>query len=524
MRPHSVEEACACLSADTDAAIIAGGQTLVPMMAMRLARPTRLVDIARIPSCTAFATTARLIAIGAATRQVDRGERRPDRPKGAAARCGAAVGRACRDAQPRHRRRLGRQRRSGRRDPARAGDAEGQRRAARRPAETRAVAADDFFLGPMMTAIPAGACITEIRFPVWQDGRIGVGFQEVSARRSDFALRRGRRAGRAGCSRPLHRVRARHRRRDGRAAAARRRCAARLIGSRLSDAEIREAARAAAAVDWRSCPSPHASDDYRRRAAAVLGARALAHARDDALAARAAANEGRAPRQRRSTAASRSSRARRWSTACATISASTGVHTGCEHGICGACTVLIDGEPARACLMFAVQADGYAITTVEALAPAPGELERDPGRVLRNARHAVRLLHLRHDPGRARAARAQPEPTRADIVEAISGNICRCTGYGQIVEAIELAAQPPRRVEPSPGARAMKRRPFKFVSTNRRVREDRRFVVGRGQLCRRHQARRHAACRDRRLRRIRRRASSRSTRAPRWRCPACTTC
>ena len=52
----------------------------------------------------------------------------------------------------------------------------------------------------------------------------------------------------------------------------------------------------------------------------------------------------------------------------------TGVHTGCEHGICGACTVLIDGEPARACLMFAVQADGYAITTVEALAPAPGEL------------------------------------------------------------------------------------------------------------------------------------------------------
>ena len=52
----------------------------------------------------------------------------------------------------------------------------------------------------------------------------------------------------------------------------------------------------------------------------------------------------------------------------------TGTHTGCEHGVCGACTVLIDGEPSRACLMFAVQAEGYAITTIEAVAPAPGEL------------------------------------------------------------------------------------------------------------------------------------------------------
>jgi len=117
-----------------------------------------------------------------------------------------------------------------------------------------------------------------------------------------------------------------------------------------------------------------------------------------------------------------------------------GVHTGCEHGICGACTVLIGGEPARACLMFAVQADGYAITTVESLAPAPGELG-----VIHDAfceTHDMQcgsctsgMILVAHA-----LLKSNPEPSRADIVEAISGNICRCTGYGQIVESIELAA------------------------------------------------------------------------------------
>ena len=119
----------------------------------------------------------------------------------------------------------------------------------------------------------------------------------------------------------------------------------------------------------------------------------------------------------------------------------TGVHTGCEHGICGACTVLIDGEPARACLMFAVQADGYAITTVESLAPAPGELG-----VIQDAfceTHGMQCGYC--TPAMILAAHAllakNPQPTRAEIVEAISGNICRCTGYAQIVEAIALAAE-----------------------------------------------------------------------------------
>jgi aerobic carbon-monoxide dehydrogenase small subunit len=117
-----------------------------------------------------------------------------------------------------------------------------------------------------------------------------------------------------------------------------------------------------------------------------------------------------------------------------------GTHAGCEHGVCGACTVLIDGEPVRSCLMFAVQADGYEITTIEGLAPAPGELG-----VLQDAFCETHGLQCGYcTPGMILAAHALLQntltPTRDDIVEAISGNICRCTGYGQIIEAVEFAA------------------------------------------------------------------------------------
>jgi carbon-monoxide dehydrogenase small subunit len=118
-----------------------------------------------------------------------------------------------------------------------------------------------------------------------------------------------------------------------------------------------------------------------------------------------------------------------------------GAHAGCEHGVCGACTVLVDGVAMRSCLMFAVQADGYQITTIEGISPGPGELSPiqdafcethgmqcgycTPAMIL--AGHALLLKNL--------------SPTREEIVDAISGNICRCTGYAQIVEAIALAAE-----------------------------------------------------------------------------------
>jgi carbon-monoxide dehydrogenase small subunit len=108
--------------------------------------------------------------------------------------------------------------------------------------------------------------------------------------------------------------------------------------------------------------------------------------------------------------------------------------------VCGACTVLLDGAPVRSCLMFSVQADGYEITTIEGLSPAPGELS-----VIQDAFCETHGLQCGYcTPGMILAAHAllqqNDTPTREDIVEAISGNICRCTGYGQIIEAVRFAA------------------------------------------------------------------------------------
>jgi len=119
----------------------------------------------------------------------------------------------------------------------------------------------------------------------------------------------------------------------------------------------------------------------------------------------------------------------------------TGAHAGCEHGVCGACTVLIDGVAVRSCLVFAVQADGYAITTIEGLSPGPGELS--PLQDAFCETHGMQCGYC--TPAMILAAHAllerNPQPTRDEIVEAISGNLCRCTGYAQIVEAIALAAE-----------------------------------------------------------------------------------
>jgi carbon-monoxide dehydrogenase small subunit len=128
----------------------------------------------------------------------------------------------------------------------------------------------------------------------------------------------------------------------------------------------------------------------------------------------------------------------------------TGTHVGCEHGVCGACSVLLDGEPVRSCLMFAVQADRRQVTTVEGLPPGPGELS-----VLQDAfceTHALQCGYC--TPGMLIAAHALLNqtlaPSREAIVEAIGGNLCRCTGYQQIVEAIELAAERLRALNAPP--------------------------------------------------------------------------
>jgi len=119
----------------------------------------------------------------------------------------------------------------------------------------------------------------------------------------------------------------------------------------------------------------------------------------------------------------------------------TGTHIGCEHGVCGACSVLLDGVPIRSCLMLAVQADRRAVTTVEGLTQEDGT----PG-LLQDAFRDAHAMQCGYCiPGMLIASEAllceNTDPTLDDIREAIGGNICRCTGYVQIIEAIQLAAE-----------------------------------------------------------------------------------
>jgi carbon-monoxide dehydrogenase small subunit len=117
----------------------------------------------------------------------------------------------------------------------------------------------------------------------------------------------------------------------------------------------------------------------------------------------------------------------------------TGTHLGCEHGVCGACTILLDGSSVRSCLLFAVQADGAEITTVEGL--ANGE-ELHPIQEAFWAEHALQCGFC--TPGFLMTAveflRENPRPSEEEVREAISGNLCRCTGYVNIVKAIRTAA------------------------------------------------------------------------------------
>ncbi len=127
----------------------------------------------------------------------------------------------------------------------------------------------------------------------------------------------------------------------------------------------------------------------------------------------------------------------------------TGTHLGCEHGVCGACTVLVDGAAVRSCLVFAVQADGAEVTTIEGLGSPDGDLS--------TVQAAFRDCHGLQcgfcTPGFVVSATAflrdHPNPTDEQIREALSGNLCRCTGYQGIVEAVCRAAGTRHGGEPS---------------------------------------------------------------------------
>jgi CO/xanthine dehydrogenase FAD-binding subunit len=279
VRPNSLAEACALLAEDEDARVIAGGQTLVPMLAMRLARPARLIDILRLPELSGIRKEEGAIVVGATTRQAS-AERDPmiraSVPMLARVlpwvghpptRNRGTVGGSIANADP---------------------SAEiplvavtlGAEIMLATPDGPSAMLADDFFIGPMLTTINPGECVSAIRFPVWSHKRVGVGFFEISARRSDFAFvaaaaqvaldEDGRcievALGVGGVGdRPL------------------RLDMSPLLGGKLDDASVNEAVNAAS-VDLEAMSDLHASAAYRRRVAVALCGRALAQARANATA------------------------------------------------------------------------------------------------------------------------------------------------------------------------------------------------------------------------------------------------
>jgi CO/xanthine dehydrogenase FAD-binding subunit len=279
VRPDSLAEACELLAGDEDARLIAGGQTLVPMLAMRLARPARLIDILRLPELAGIRREKDAVVVGATTRQAH-AERDavikasvpmlarvlpwvghpPTRNRG-------TIGGSIANADP---------------------SAEIPLVAVTLGAEIVmatvdspvSVPADDFFLGPMLTSIGHGDCVSAIRFPVWPHQRIGVGFLEVNARKSDFAFvaaaaqvaldEDGRcldavlGVGGVG-DRPL------------------RLDVSPLVGTRLDAASVSDAVNAALR-ELETASDLHASAAYRRRVAVTLCIRALEQARTEASA------------------------------------------------------------------------------------------------------------------------------------------------------------------------------------------------------------------------------------------------
>lgn len=279
VRPASLAEACDILAADEDARIVAGGQTLIPMLAMRLARPTRLVDILRLKELSGIRTEGDVLVIGAVTRQVEveRSEiarsklpllmkalpwvgHPPTRNRG-------TVGGSIANADP------------SAEIPLIAVTLGAEIEIANSSDRTR-MPADDFFIGPMLTSVMPGDCVCAVHFPLWTHRRTGTGFHEVSARQSDFAFVAA--AAQValdddGCcidaALGLGGVGDRALRID----------VSPLVGEAITPALITDLVRAATA-DLETSSDLHASASYRRRVAATLGIRAIEDAVADARA------------------------------------------------------------------------------------------------------------------------------------------------------------------------------------------------------------------------------------------------
>ena len=467
--PDALEGALEILSRHgSDAKLLAGGQSLIPAMNFRLTAPSILVDLNWIiPLAGIEPASDGGICVGALTRQAQAGdhplvrERTPllhetipyiAHPQ---IRNRGTIGGSLAHADP------------AAELPVIALALNARFKAVNAHKE-RWIEAPDFFQFMFTTALEPDEILTEIEFPPMPEGA-GWAFVEFSRRLGDYAL-----AGVAAivttgengvCSsaklvylnlgdNPIDSTQA----------------AVTLVGQTPSEAVFAAAAEAAQ-PDLDPIGSVHASPDYQRHLAKVLTKRALRKAFERARARRSEEETKRRGESVNNPLSSHRSPDTKHQTPISntqyptsiTINGVlyqktveprlllsdflrheiglTGTHVGCEHGVCGACTVLVDGRPIRSCLTFAVQAHGHEISTVEGLAPNPHELH--PLQQGFWEKHGLQCGFC--TPGILMTLvpflEENPDPTEDQIRHALSGNLCRCTGYQHIVEAVQVAAE-----------------------------------------------------------------------------------
>ena len=460
LAPDSLDQALDALrqSRDLDAKLLAGGQSLIPLMNFRLATPGLLIDLNHVGGLDHIDDDMGGIRIGAMTRH-DTLERDPRIARTVpllhdaiswvghpAIRARGTLGGSLAHADP------------AAELPAVAVGLDARLTVAGHDGRRRVLAADDFFVDYLTTALEPDEILLDVWFPGLEPG-CGCAWLEFAQRHGDFAL--------AGVAVWL-------RIDDGSVAQAR--IVAAGVGPRpvrVVEAEAAlvgqpatESAFVAAEAVRKALDPPadlHASADYRRQLAAVLTERAVPLAAERAVhrpehaavvreghrlsrmspPVRAAADDAMEitvhvnghPHQRAVEPRLLLSDFLRHDLGL------TGTHVGCEHGVCGACTILLNDQPARACLTLAVQANGAQVTTVEGLADADGPLH--PLQQAFWDSHGLQCGFC--TPGFLMSTRAllsrTPHPTDDDLRAALSGNLCRCTGYQNILKAVRLAAE-----------------------------------------------------------------------------------
>jgi aerobic-type carbon monoxide dehydrogenase small subunit (CoxS/CutS family)/CO/xanthine dehydrogenase FAD-binding subunit/carbon monoxide dehydrogenase subunit G len=471
VRPGSLDDVLAELSG-ADAKVLAGGQSLVPVLAMRLGRPATLVDITAARGLPGIEVEDGALRVGAAVTQ-----RAVERA--GLARAVPLLGMALPFVGHRELRSRGTVCGSlAHADPAAELPAVACCLDAvlelAGPGGRRTVPAGEFFAGAMTTVLAADEVLVAVRFPVAASGE-GYGFGEIARRHGDFAL--------AGVSTRVRRAD------DGGV------LAARLTAFGVSDRPVtrdvtdlvrvtegaerplRESITELAAEIVDTAGDTHGSPGYRRRLLTVLAARELSRAHRTAPLDRTA--PGRVSRPEPAAREVTASRNPRPDRARGRVEAQervgvtmrvngsevtvrvpprmhladalrehlglTGTHLGCEHGVCGMCTVLVDGTAARACLLFAVQCEGAEVVTVEGLGSAD---EQHPLQQAFSAHHALQcgfctpgMLMSSYD--LLSGGPVAPE----ELPEQMSGVLCRCTGYRGILAAVaDVAAAHPEGV------------------------------------------------------------------------------